>query len=55
MRVQLCCGKSGCATIEFKDGAVEISSETGTATLTADEWNLLVSKIKSGELGVFRP
>jgi len=51
MRVVLCCGKSGCTSVEFKDGAVEISSDNGIAKLTTAGWNLLVSKIKSGELG----
>jgi hypothetical protein len=50
MRVVLCCGKSGCPVLEFKDGFVEIHSESGTAKLTKDEWELLVSKIKNGEL-----
>jgi len=50
MKVVLCCGKSGCASVEFKDSGVEIASDNGVPKLTADEWNLLVSKIKSGEL-----
>ena len=51
VHIVLCCGKSGCASVEFKENGVEIVPNTGTAKLTTDEWNLLVSKIKSGELG----
>jgi hypothetical protein len=48
VRVVLCCGKTGCASVEFKGDMVEICSKSGTARLTAEEWNLLVSKIRNG-------
>ncbi len=51
MRVVLCCGKSGCPAVEFKESCVEIGEADHTAKLTAGEWNLLVEKIRSGELG----
>jgi hypothetical protein len=50
VRVVLCCGETGCASVELKGDVVEICSESGTARLTTEEWNLLVSKIKNGEL-----
>jgi hypothetical protein len=50
MTIVLCCGKKGCAKIEFKGDCVEISGE-GRARITRDEWNLLVEKISAGELG----
>ncbi|MEM2192688.1 MAG: hypothetical protein QXG38_03635 [Candidatus Hadarchaeales archaeon] len=49
MTIVLCCGKKGCAKIEFKEDCVEISGE-GTARISRDEWNLLVDKIAAGEL-----
>lgn len=51
MRVVLCCGKSGCPAVEFKTDGVEIGETGNCAKLTADEWNLLVDKVKSGKLG----
>lgn len=50
MAIVLCCGKKGCARIEFKGDCVEISGE-GSAKITREEWNLLVEKISAGELG----
>lgn len=50
MRVVLCCGKSGCPAVDFKGDSVEIGESDNVAKLTAGEWNLLVEKIKSGEL-----
>ena len=46
MNVVLCCGGKGCAEIVLASDGVKI----GEAKLTAAEWNLLVDKIRSGEL-----
>ena len=46
MKVVLCCGGEGCAEVVFAADGVEI----GEAKLTVAEWNLLVDKIRSGEL-----
>ena len=46
MKVVLCCGGKSCAEVVFAADGVEI----GEAKLTVAEWNLLVDKIRSGEL-----
>lgn len=51
MQVVLCKGKCGCAKVEFKGDRVEIGETGNLAKLTTDEWNLLVDKVKIGELG----
>lgn len=50
MAIMLCCGKGGCAQIEFVAGGVEISDAGDRVKLSSEEWNLLVDKVKSGEL-----
>lgn len=46
----LCCGKKGCAKVVLAADGVEIGEADNLVKLTADEWNLLVDKIRSGEL-----
>lgn len=50
MGVVLCCGKKGCARIDFVANGVEISDDENVVKLSLEEWNLLAEKIKSGEL-----
>lgn len=50
MQVVLCCGGEGCAKVVLAADGVEIGEAGNLAKLTADEWNLLVDRIKSGEL-----
>ncbi len=51
MRVVLCCGKKGCAKVEFEADRARLTCERGcSVVLSADEWNSLVDKITGGEL-----
>ncbi|MFH1821870.1 MAG: hypothetical protein ABH852_05480 [Methanobacteriota archaeon] len=50
MSVVLCCGKKGCARIDFVADGVEIRDDQNVVKLSSDEWDLLVEKIKSGEM-----
>ncbi|MBI4365643.1 MAG: hypothetical protein HY543_02375 [Deltaproteobacteria bacterium] len=50
--VKLCgsgCG-SGCPDVAFNGSDVVIGEDTNIVRLTTGEWNLLVEKIKAGEL-----
>lgn len=50
MRVYLC-GKSGCCpAVELEGDKVIIGEEGNQVTLSKEEWNTLVAKIKSNEL-----
>ncbi|MEM3088871.1 MAG: hypothetical protein QXP20_07140 [Candidatus Bathyarchaeia archaeon] len=45
------CGKSGCCpAVELEDDKVRIGEEGNQVTLSKEEWNTLVAKIKSNEL-----
>lgn len=51
-KVKLCgsgCG-SGCPDVEFTGTAVRIGEDENSVRLTPAEWNLLVEKIRAGEL-----
>ncbi len=50
MTLVLCCGKKGCARIDFVADGVEIRDDDNVVKLSSEEWNLLVEKIKRGEL-----
>ena len=50
MRVFLC-GKSGCCpAVDIQDEKVTIGETGNQVTLNKDEWNALVTKIRSEEL-----
>lgn len=46
------CGQQGscCPDVEFNGTEVRIGEDANTVRLTTAEWNILVEKIKSGEL-----
>ena len=50
MAIVLCCGKKGCARIDFVSDGVEISDEKNAVKLSSGEWDLLVKKIKNSEI-----
>lgn len=50
MTIMLCGGKGACTRIEFVGDGVEISDTDNQVKLSSEEWNLLVEKVKSGEL-----
>lgn len=46
------CGQQGscCPDVEFDGASVRIGEASNVVRLTKQEWNLLVEKIRSGEL-----
>ncbi len=49
--VMLCgTGCCGCPLVEVSQDGVTISEGTSSVKLSTEEWNLLINKIKSGEL-----
>ena len=51
MKVYLCHTDSCCPAVEITDSGVRIGEAENTCTLTKEQWNILVEKITSGELG----
>jgi hypothetical protein len=45
------CGSSHCPAVEVKGDNVLIGEDRNTAYLSRAEWNILVDKIQTGELG----
>ena len=50
-KVTLCRDCGACPAVEFGDQEVRIGEGDNTAVLTRDEWNILVEKVRAGELG----
>ncbi len=50
MKVYIC-DKGCCPSVEFTGSDVLIGEASNTVRLKKNEWNKLVEKIKSGELG----
>lgn len=50
-KVLLCRDCPACPAVEFDDDMVRIGEGYNTAILTKQQWNILVEKVKSGELG----
>ncbi|MCP8306449.1 MAG: hypothetical protein H3Z49_05030 [archaeon] len=50
MKVYLCSDEGCCPAVEFKEDGVTIGEGTNMVRLGKDEWNILVAKVKSGEL-----
>ncbi|MGH9343600.1 MAG: hypothetical protein ACRD19_07560 [Terriglobia bacterium] len=50
IKVRLCpeCGK--CPSIEIDDNGVRIGEESNIVTLTHEQWNDLVARVRRGEL-----
>ncbi|MCL4436811.1 MAG: hypothetical protein M1503_12350 [Thaumarchaeota archaeon] len=44
------CGKGHCPAVEMQGDKVLIGEDKNTAVLSKAEWNVLVEKIKTGEL-----
>jgi len=53
-KVYLCKDCHCCPAVEFLTDGVRIGEGENLAVLTTDEWNTLVAKIRSGELGTIR-
>jgi hypothetical protein len=54
-RVVLSCGICGaCPAVEISTEAVMIGEDDNTVRLTHAQWNDLVSRIRTGELGEFK-
>lgn len=51
IKVTLCPGCGGCPAVEITDEAVSIGEAENTVKLTHAEWNDLVARVRSGELG----
>ena len=49
-KVVLCSTCRSCPAVEFTGDGVRIGEDQNLVVLTRKEWNLLVAKIKSGEL-----
>ena len=50
-KIYLCQDCHCCPAVEFSGDEVRIGEDENVATLTREEWNILVEKVKSGELG----
>lgn len=49
-RVMLCSSCSACLAVEFHPDGVLIGEDENIVKLSREEWNILVEKVKSGEL-----
>ena len=49
-KIKLCHGSSGCPSVEIGSIEVRIGENDNMCVLKKKEWNLLVKKIKAGEL-----
>lgn len=50
-KIYLCESGQCCPSVEAQDNEVLIGEYKNTVVLTKAEWNLLVEKVKTGELG----
>ncbi len=50
MKVYLCDKGGCCPAVEFDGDNVRIGEDENTAVLTKEQWNIMVRKIKAGEL-----
>ncbi len=50
MKILLCSSGECCPAVDLQDDKAVIGEEGNQVTLNKNEWNTLVSKIKSGEL-----
>lgn len=50
-KVRLCKDGGCCPEVHFVGDEVRIGEDENVAVLTKEEWNILVEKIKAGELG----
>ena len=50
MIVQLCHDEGCCPVVELKKDIVTIGEGNNMVRLKKDEWNILVTKVRSGEL-----
>jgi len=50
MKVYLCDKGGCCPAVEFDGDNVRIGEDDNTAVLTVEQWNIMVRKIKAGEL-----
>ncbi len=49
-KVVLCGSCSSCPAVEFKGDGVMIGEDENMVKLSREEWNILVDKVKKGEL-----
>lgn len=49
-KIVLCKDCHCCPAVEFVDGKVHLGEEDRMAILSREEWNILVEKIRAGEL-----
>jgi hypothetical protein len=49
-KVYLCTHCQACPAVEFRGEEVRIGEDANTVALKREEWNILVEKIKAGEL-----
>ena len=49
-KVVLCGSCSSCPAVEFKADGVFIGEDENMVKLSREEWNILVGKVKTGEL-----
>ncbi len=49
-KVVLCGSCSSCPAVEFKGDGVLIGEDENMVKLSREEWNILVDKVKKGEL-----
>ncbi|MBI2953704.1 MAG: hypothetical protein HYY30_05275 [Chloroflexi bacterium] len=50
-KIHLCKSGGCCPAVSFHGNEVHIGEDENVATLTREEWNILVEKVRSGELG----
>jgi hypothetical protein len=51
LAISLCPNCDHCPEVVIEDGEIRIGEDANTAVLKADEWNVLVELIRSGQLG----
>lgn len=51
MEIVLCCGESGCPSVEVTEDGAEIGESGEKVNLSPDEWNAIVGEIQEGNLG----
>ena len=49
-KIYLCKDGGCCPAVQFSDGEVRIGEDQNLVVLRKEEWNILVEKIKAGEL-----
>jgi hypothetical protein len=50
IKVTLCPACTGCPAVEITDQGVTIGEDDNTVTLTHEQWNDLVARVRRGEL-----